>query len=366
VLWSAGAAELVEAVTPEQRQLVNVVEEMAIAGGMPRPKVWLVPDQDLNAFATGHRAADAHIAVTQGLVDRLSRDELQGVVAHELAHIRNEDVRLMTLLAGMLGAMALVSDGLGRYLRMGGRVGGGGGSRGGGKGKGNPLAVVILVAWLFTLLLAPVVSRMLAMAVNRKREYLADATGVQLTRNPRALADALEKLDLAGSPTRAIARGSAHLCIVDPAERRLSDREVIGDIRVAPAHPQRIARLDDGVRGRRTGRAATAVSTRHNSGRRQLGAVAIDLLAGLLFATRRAVPPCRPASLPRPADRARAPAPHQACTAGDDIAAAVRAHSAAHGEPRPWSGADRRVSRRDRPRVQRPLVLPPRLQSLAR
>jgi heat shock protein HtpX len=245
VLWSAGAAELVEAVTPEQRQLVNVVEEMAIAGGMPRPTIWLVPDEDLNAFATGHRAADAHIAVTQGLVDRLSRDELQGVVAHELAHIRNEDVRLMTLLAGMLGAMALVSDGLGRYLRMGGRVGGGGGSRGGGKGKGNPLAIIILVAWVFTLLLAPVVSRMLAMAVNRKREFLADATGAQLTRNPRALADALEKLDLAGSAARSIARGSAHLCIVDPAERRLSDRAgLIGDI--FTSHPpirQRIARL---------------------------------------------------------------------------------------------------------------------------
>ena len=244
VLWSAGATELVEAVTPEQRQLVNVVEEMAIAGGMPRPRIWLVPDDDLNAFATGHRAADAHIAVTRGLLDRLSRDELQGVVAHELAHIRNEDVRLMTLLAGMLGAMALVSDGLGRYLRMGGRVGSGG-SRGGGKGKGNPLAIVILVAWVFTLLLAPVVSRMLAMAVNRKREFLADATGAQLTRNPRALADALEKLDLAGLPTASITRGSAHLCIVDPAERRLSDRAgLLGDI--LASHPpirQRIARL---------------------------------------------------------------------------------------------------------------------------
>jgi heat shock protein HtpX len=127
---------------------------------------------------------------------------------------------------------------------MGGRVGGGG-SRGGGKGKGNPLAVVILVAWVFTLLMAPVVSRMLAMAVNRKREFLADATGAQLTRNPRALADALEKLDLAGSPTRSITRGSAHLCIVDPAERRLSDRAGwLGDI--FASHPpirQRIARL---------------------------------------------------------------------------------------------------------------------------
>jgi heat shock protein HtpX len=144
VLWSAGAAELVEAVTPEQRQLVNVVEEMAIAGGMPRPKIWLVPDQDLNAFATGHRAADAHIAVTQGLVDRLSRDELQGVVAHELA-TSGRDVRLMTLLAGMLGAR----PGLRWPRPCGWGPGGGAGSRGG-KGKGNPLAVIISVAWVFT------------------------------------------------------------------------------------------------------------------------------------------------------------------------------------------------------------------------
>jgi heat shock protein HtpX len=307
VLWSAGAAELVEAVTPEQRQLVNVVEEMAIAGGMPRPKIWLVPDQDLNAFATGHRAADAHIAVTQGLVARLSRDELQGVVAHELAHIRTSAA--MTLLAGMLGAMALVSDGLGRYLRMGGRVGGGGGSRGGGKGKGNPLAVVILVAWLFTLLLAPVVSRMLAMAVNRKREYLADATGVQLTRNPRALADALEKLDLAGSPA-SIARGSAHL-IVDSAERRLSDREgFIGDIFVAPAHPADRAAWMMAF-GRRTGCAATAVATRHRGRRRARGGRVGSSSRAAHFPRPGALfhPRC-PASLLRPARplQARAPA----------------------------------------------------------
>jgi heat shock protein HtpX len=164
-----------------------------------------------------------------------------------MAHIQNDDVKLMTLLAGMLGAIALLSDALGRYLRLGGRVGGasrGGGGRGG-KG-GNPLGAVLLVLWLFTLLIAPVVSRLLAMAVSRKREYLADATAAQFTRHPEALARALEKLDAASGATRSIAQGAAHLCIVDPAERRISDREgIVGD--VFASHPPirlRVARLN--------------------------------------------------------------------------------------------------------------------------
>src|SRR6185312_8705225 len=139
VLWATGAWELIEPATPEQKQLVNVVEEMAIASGLPRPKIWIVPDPDPNAFATGRDAATASIAVTEGLLRTLSRDELQGVVAHEMAHVQNLDVRLMTLLAGMVGAIALMSDGMGRMIR-GTRVGGGGG-RGRGKG-GNPLALV--------------------------------------------------------------------------------------------------------------------------------------------------------------------------------------------------------------------------------
>ncbi len=244
VLWATGAWEIVEPVTPEQKQLVNVVEEMAIASGLPKPKVWIVPDDDPNAFATGRDAASASIAVTEGLLRSLSREELQGVVAHEMAHIRNLDVRLMTLLAGMVGAIALMSDGTGRMLRGGIRVGGSGGRRGG-KSDGNPLGLVILVLWLLTLVVAPVVSRMLAMAVSRKREFLADASGAQFTRNPMALASALEKLDAAKSPTRAITRGAAHLCIVDPAPGVFSAREgFLAD--VLASHPpinQRIIRL---------------------------------------------------------------------------------------------------------------------------
>ncbi|HEY0351688.1 MAG TPA: M48 family metallopeptidase [Gemmatimonadales bacterium] len=246
VLWATGAWELIEPATTEQKQLVNVVEEMAIASGLPRPKIWVVPDPDPNAFATGRDAASASIAVTEGLLSRLSRDELQAVIAHEMAHIQNLDVRLMTLLAGMVGAIALMSDGMGRMMGRGSRIAGRGavGRRGGGKG-GTPLALVILALWLLTLVIAPVVSRLLAMAVSRKREYLADATGAQFTRNPMALASALEKLDGASDPTRAITRGAAHLCIVDPAPGVIGSKEgFLADF--VASHPpirQRVIRL---------------------------------------------------------------------------------------------------------------------------
>lgn len=244
VLWSSGAWELVTPVTFEQRQLMNVVEEMSIASGLPKPTVWVVPDPDPNAFATGIDPSDAHIAVTEGLLHSLNRAELQGVIAHEMAHVRNFDVRLMTLLAAMVGVIALLSDGFGRFLQVRGgrmpRVGGGGGRR-----DGNPLAIVVLVAWVLTLIVAPIVSRLIAMTVSRKREFLADATGAQFTRNPAALASALEKLDSATAATASIRRGAAHLCIVDPSERRIAAREgLVGD--VFASHPpirQRITRL---------------------------------------------------------------------------------------------------------------------------
>jgi heat shock protein HtpX len=246
VLWATGAREVRDSTSAQERQLTNVVEEMAIASGVPMPRVFIVPDDDPNAFATGRDAASASIAVTQGLLDRVSRDELQGVVAHELAHVRNLDVRLMTLLAAMVGAIALMSDGTGRILRTSGRgTESGDGERD--RGGTNPLGLIVLVLWVVTLVLAPIVSRILAMTVSRKREYLADATGAQFTRNPLALASALAKLDAAASPTRAITRGAAHLCIVDPAPGILSAREgVLADI--LASHPpvrQRIRRLQE-------------------------------------------------------------------------------------------------------------------------
>jgi heat shock protein HtpX len=197
------------------RQLENVVDEMAIASGLPRPRVYIVPDADPNAFATGRGPERSSIAVTRGLLDMLDREELQGVVAHEMSHIRNLDIRVMTIVAALVGAIALLSD----WARRGMMWGGGGRRRDRNEGSGGPMLAVFLVVWLAAIVLAPLVAQVLAMMVSRRREYLADATGAELTRNPLALAHALEKIEDAAEPTRAIKRGSAHLCIADPLGR---------------------------------------------------------------------------------------------------------------------------------------------------
>jgi len=227
VLWSTGARAVVDPTDPQEKQLVNVVEEMAIAAGIPRPRIWIVDDPDPNAFATGTDPLHAHVAVTRGLLGLCSREELQAVIGHELGHVKNLDVRLMTMLAALVGAIALMHDGASRVLRGGGNVGGGGGgSRGGGrKGGAGPLLVVLLVVWILSWILAPIIAQILALAVSRKREYLADAMSAQFTRNPLALAGALQKIEGAVAPTTAIKRGAAHLCITDPLGRRLTAYE---------------------------------------------------------------------------------------------------------------------------------------------
>ena len=230
VLWATGAWELITPDNDKQRQLVNVVEEMAIAAGVPRPRIYIVPDPDPNAFATGTDPDHTHIAVTQGLLDLCSRDELQGVIGHELGHVKNYDVRLMTTLAAMVGAVLLIHDGMSRLMRGGVRIGvggGGGGGGGGGKGgkKGGQLLLILLVVWVITWILAPIITQLLAVAVSRRREYLADAMGAQFTRNPLALASALQKIEAAEAPTTSIKRGAAHLCIADPLGRRLNQHE---------------------------------------------------------------------------------------------------------------------------------------------
>ncbi len=244
ILWATGAWELVEPASPEEKTYVNVVEEMAIASGLPRPTVWIVPDKDPNAFATGTDEKSAHVAVTEGLLTTLSRDELQAVVAHEMAHIRNHDVKLMTLLAALVGVLALIADGTWRVLWFGGggRRGRGGGGK---KGGGAPLVAILLVLWVISIILAPVVSRLLALAVSRKREFLADATAAQFTRNPAALASALRTIEDASAPTKSVKRGTAHLCIADPMGRRLTHKQgVVANL--FGTHPPmgvRIARL---------------------------------------------------------------------------------------------------------------------------
>ena len=241
VLKSTGAREIIDPQTPQEQQLVNVVEEMSIASGITKPHIWLIDDPDPNAFATGHDESDSNIAVTQGLVAICSRDELQAVIGHEMGHIKNLDVRLMTLLAALVGAVTLIADGAGRVMFNGGFGGGrrrSSNDRDSGGGS-NPLVILLFVVWVVSWILAPFITRLLAMGVSRKREYLADAMSAQFTRNPLALASALTKIENAAEPTRSIKGGAAHLCIADPLGRPLNGEEGKngGAVRHTPAMP---------------------------------------------------------------------------------------------------------------------------------
>jgi heat shock protein HtpX len=221
------------------RQLENIVDEMAIASGLPRPKVYVVPDADPNAFATGRDPAHASLAVTRGLLDTLDREELQGVVAHEMSHIRNLDVRVMTIVAALTGAVALLAD----WARRGMTWGGGRRRDRDDDRGGGAAGIILFVVWLVAILIAPLVAQLLAMMVSRRREYLADASGAELTRNPLGLARALEKIDAAAGPTAVVNRGTAHLCIADPLGRPMNLRE--GAVaNLFASHPPMAARID--------------------------------------------------------------------------------------------------------------------------
>ncbi len=249
VLLSSGArpieeleAQAGDAEKLKFRQLDNVVDEMAIAAGIPRPRVYIVPDMDPNAFATGRGPGHASIAVTRGLLEALDREELQGVVAHEMSHIRNLDTRVMTIVAALVGAVALIADWSRRGMWWGG-----GRRRDDDREDGSGWAgAIFFVIWIVAIIVAPLVAQMLAMMVSRKREYLADASGAELTRDPLGLARALEKIEAAVEPTRAIKSGSAHLCIADPLGRQANLRAEGFWSNLFASHPpmaQRIAAL---------------------------------------------------------------------------------------------------------------------------
>ncbi len=224
MLMKASSAHEIETPSSEAEQrLVNIIEEMSIASGIRRPHIWIVPDKAPNAFATGVKPDDAHIAVTEGALETLNRDELQGVVAHEMGHIANYDVRLMTLLTALVGMVALAHN-IG--FRMG-RVGGGGRSRSrSSKNDGMGIVVIaLLVLWIISWLVAPIVTRLMVMKVGRSREFLADAMSAQYTRNPGALADALEKISASTTKPSVIPKSSAQLCIADPFHSKWDERE---------------------------------------------------------------------------------------------------------------------------------------------
>ena len=191
--------------------LFNVVEEMAIAAGLPMPNVYIIDDSAPTAFATGRDPEHASVAVTSGLLEKLNRDELQGVVAHEMSHVANFDIRYAMLVGILVGTTVLISDFFLRGLWFGG------GGRGRGDGGGYIQLIMIVIAIVFAIL-APLFARLLQLSISRQREYLADASAVRLTRNPKGLADALQKISGDREVLEAANRATAHLYIVNPVK----------------------------------------------------------------------------------------------------------------------------------------------------
>ena len=214
VLRLTGAAE----VSPgDEPVLHNVVEEMAIAAGIPKPRVFLIETDAMNAFATGLSTRRSAIGITRGLLDTLDRDELQGVVGHEMGHIVNLDMRYATAVSTLVGLIALVADAAWRVVYLGGRGAGRARvGRGAGRGGGNAGVVVAMLILFLVAALAPVFARLVQMAVSRQREFLADATSVRLTRNPHGLISALEKLSTGARPFTGANRATQHLFIINP------------------------------------------------------------------------------------------------------------------------------------------------------
>ena len=187
VLAASGAKEVTQESAP---QLMNVVREMSLAGGTPMPRVYIIEDSAPNAFATGRDPKHASVAITTGLLEKLDREELQGVMGHELSHVSNYDIRFSLLVAVLVGSIALLADLFLRFTFWGGgrrssrsRDGGGGG-----------LAAILFVVAIVLAVIAPIIARLVQLAVSRQREYLADASSVELTRNPRGLERALAKI----------------------------------------------------------------------------------------------------------------------------------------------------------------------------
>jgi heat shock protein HtpX len=218
VLWSVHA-KIPDDTVARLPELLNIANEMSLAAGIPCPSVYVVKDSDPNAFAIGSDPAHSSIVVTTGLLSILNREELQGVIAHEMSHILNYDTRLMTIITVLFGAVLLLSQWMKKSALVGGFVG----SRV--PGAGWLMRGVLFAGWLLTILIAPLIARILAMAVSRQREYLADAGGAELTRNPRALASALTRIELSADPTYSFQNGVAHLCIVNPSGAKINAKE---------------------------------------------------------------------------------------------------------------------------------------------
>ena len=235
VLRAAGARPLDPNAGAEELQLSNIVDELCLAANLPRPKVYTIDDTALNAFATGRDPQHASIAVTTGLMAKLDREEMSGVIAHELSHVRNFDIRYGLLVAALVGSLALLSDILLRSVFWGG------GRRRDDREGGNIFQVIAFVLMIALAILAPIAARLVQLAVSRQREYLADASGVELTRNPVGLERALAKLAADKEVLEVATKATAHLYIANPVKR--FEPRAAGFLATHPPIADRINRL---------------------------------------------------------------------------------------------------------------------------
>ena len=230
---------------PEYQQLRNVVEGMALAAGVPMPAVYVVEDPAPNAFATGLKPEKAAVAVTTGLLERMSRRELEGVIAHEVGHIRNRDTSFMTLVVLTLGAIMVLSNLLvriGYYATL--MFGSGGGRRRNDNNAGAAIGLVLLAIGLVGFVIAVPSAMLLKSALSRRREVMADATAVQLTRNPTGIRSALEKLEADSTVVRAMSTTTAHLWIESPLQRERGGGFVSSVGRLFDSHPPLSDRIE--------------------------------------------------------------------------------------------------------------------------
>ena len=198
----------------EHAQLHNVVEGLAIAAGIPPPEIYVIPEKAPNAFATGRDPEHASVAVTDGLLETLNRVELEGVMAHELAHVRNRDVLVGTLAATLVGVVVLLAEFMRRAFFWGGV---GGGRRGGGRGGPGGAAALVIAVGLLLSILAPLGAQLIRLSLSRRREFLADADGALLSRYPPGLSSALRKIAANTQPMRSTNNATAHLWLSKPS-----------------------------------------------------------------------------------------------------------------------------------------------------
>lgn len=240
--WSHKIILAISSARPAKREeffdFYTTIENLSMSQRMPMPELYVIEDTAMNAFATGRDPQHAVICATTGLLNRLNRSEIEGVMAHELAHVQNYDIRLMSIVSVLVGLIALISDGLLRMTFLGGR------RRSRDKHGGGQLQLILIIVGLVLALLSPIIANLIKLALSRRREFLSDATAAAMTKNPEGLARALEKLGQDKEPLEAANKATAHLYIDNPLKNH---HDAIGMFaKLFNTHPpieERVARL---------------------------------------------------------------------------------------------------------------------------